>query len=400
MKKIIPLFLAGFLCLLSATPVWAERIDDEDDDTMPELRSVAVSQKSVSQGGKITISADAWDADSRVELLTVTFMHEKGCAKYTAKLLPNSDESIDEPYSGILNIPNNSPLGRYRLQSVLVKDRNENRKRYTAGTAWDADGWPNPFEQGLSFSVVPQEPVPAPKSCSVTENNGVIQLNIALENTNTEVDKITLLFENMENHHKYVCSLDEDTYGQNNVYSYRFSLSPYEPSGVFTLKQLSVKTAFGETQTWSDAADEDSDNLQLSIAAAFHVQSLGIDSSPPQFLGITAGTPVRDNADEKIRIPLTVYASDDLSGVEHITVKFKNPQSDESISKVLYASDCKGDGLYRAELSVKFEKPPGQYQLDCVTVCDYAGNRITYCTQEDLTDKKELIPATCFVTID
>jgi hypothetical protein len=200
-----------------------------------------------------------------------------------------------------------------------------------------------------------------------------------------------LLFENAVNRHKYSVTLTEDDKRADGSYSKTLDISPHEPPGAFALKQMIIKTKAGETRTWSSATNDDPSVLPLPYPASFTVQTGVGDSNPPILSGLGVSERIRGDADDKTDYPLWVEASDAPSGIDYIIVKFKDPASGETLSKVLRDAHLK-DGRYTGPIVVKEEQVPGVYDLDSVTLCDRAGNRIVYCCQKDLTDQKRLLP--------
>lgn len=394
------LLAAGLLC----APVRAFAADS-DDTLPPTVERIVVRQSTVSPGGAVTISADAEDDETGVKSITVYFRHEEEDVTFTAKLLRNSDEDVAAEYSGVLPLPDDAPPGQYRLSRVLAADRAGNRAVYADGIReWDDENHRYPLEWPASFQVkAGTKPLP-PVSCAVSTRDGGYR--VTLDAGGNEVDKATLLFENDANHHKYALSLSENDLQANGTYRKELPVAEHEPSGTFTLKKVTIKNTAKVKQTWSSTVDEDSDDLPLPIAAAFSVQSaLPADKTPPVLHAVQVGEGVRDAEDEKTRYPLNVVVTDDLSGVDHITVKFKEPRSGETIRKVLRSGDLRvtdpdKKDRYSAELVAKFDQTPGLYRLDSVTVCDRAGNRTTYCTAQDLTDNKALLPVTVTVPVN
>lgn len=399
MKRLTGTLLAALLLLCSISPAFAA--SQADDDTPPELESIAVDRVTVRPGGEVIVSADAWDDDSGVKSITATFRHETTGAELRAELLRNSNADISEEFSAALRIPKDAAAGRYALRQVTVRDREENRARYTAGRSeWDSEKGLYPLTTDVSFTVTQQGAPTQPSACAVTRlQSGAYRLTVTFA-AGAEADKVTLLYENAANHHKYILSVGEDERQADGSFRKQFTLAPYEPAGTFTLKKITVKDANGAKQTWSQTVDEDSDDLPLTLASSFTTENSSPDRSAPEFLDLTVSAPVQDDNDEKTRYTIEVRATDDLSGVEHITVKFKDPVSGESVGKVLRAADLQENGRYRARLAVKYGQTPGLYRLDSVTVCDYAGNRVTYCTQTDLTDSKRRLPVQRAISIN
>lgn len=400
-KQIHSFFLAAIMIACFALTAYAKE-DAGKDNVFPELTFITVQNRTVHPGRTVVISADAQNDDSSVKSITAIFANKTENTEYSVKLLPNSDKDVMEEYSGILHVPKGAPPGEYRLRHVVVLDQDDNRARYNAGqTSRDEERGRFPLEWDAAFTVQKDEVLPKPVSCAVTQSAGRYILTFGAGGT--ELDKATLLFENSWNSHKYVASVSSGDLGQDGLYRKEIPISPYEPSGTFTLKQVVIKGLAGKSQTWSasiDEGNEDTKEILLPIATSFAVNSSYFDAAPPELLSIALGSGVRDTKDKKTRYPIRAIVTDDLSGVEHITISFKDPISGKTVGKVLWDSDLIKENQYAGEMSVKFDQTPGRYELDSVTLCDCAGNRITYCDQEDLTDKKRALPVTVSVSVN
>ncbi|HPE15504.1 MAG TPA: Ig-like domain repeat protein [Oscillospiraceae bacterium] len=138
--------------------------------------------------------------------------------------------------------------------------------------------------------------------------------------------------------------------------------------------------------------------LALSVLLLCGTAAAAADTAPPNLSSVAVtDTRVKDN-DEQFY--LVVEASDAGSGIDHITVRFENPENERTYSKVLRPSDY-SDGAYRGWLSINYYEPDGVFQLDQVTLMDNAGNRRIYCRREDVTknNKKVALPSNPTITM-
>lgn len=387
-RAVTAVLLAGTLFCLPST-AFARNTEKERESVPPVLSDIWLETTTVFAGETLRVFADADDDDSGVKKLTATFTHERGGAVYTVTLFHGGEEEA-EAFRGDLRIPREAPAGSYQLLRVVAEDRDGNRALY------DSRGTPLPGS-AVCFEVAAGSPPGGPQSCRVSRSGSLYRVSFRC--TDADLEKATLLFENKENHHKYTISLDVDDLQTDGSYRAELPVSPYEPSGQFALSQVVIRNKAGYQRTWSATVPEDSDDLPLMIAAAFSVQGKQTDSVPPTLLALKVGDGQRDEKDEKTRYPLQLRARDDDSGIAHITVRFEDADSGESVSKVLRAADCKQGGFYSGELAVDFDRQPGVYRLYSVTLCDEAGNRITYCREADLTDNKRVLPMTAAVTV-
>lgn len=389
-RTFLAVLLAGSLfCLPGKAYARDFGREKEREGVPPVLNDIWLETGTAFAGETLRVFADADDDDSGVKKLTATFAHERDGTAYTVTLLQGGEEEA-EVFRGDLKIPPEAAAGIYRLLRVVVEDRDGNRALY------DSRGKALPGN-AVGFEVTTGSPPGAPQSCQVSKVGPLYQLTFRC--ADTDLQKATLLFVNRENRHKYAVTLDADMLRADGSYRTELPISPYEPAGDFALSQVVLRNKAGYQRTWSATISEDSDDLPLMVSAAFSVLGKHSDNAPPVLLALKVGGGNRDKQDEKTRYPLQVSARDDGSEIAHITVRFEEQRSGESVSKVLRADDRKQGDFYAGELVVDFDRPPGTYRLHSVTLCDQAGNRITYCREADLTDKKLLLPMTAAVTV-
>lgn len=138
--------------------------------------------------------------------------------------------------------------------------------------------------------------------------------------------------------------------------------------------------------------------LALSLLLLGGAARAAADTAPPKLSSVAvADTRVKGNEQQ---FYLMVEASDDQSGIDHITVRFENPENERTCSKVLRPSDF-SDGAYRGWLSLSYYEPDGVFRLDQVTLMDTAGNRRIYCRAEDVTknNRKVALPSDPVITM-
>lgn len=105
------------------------------------------------------------------------------------------------------------------------------------------------------------------------------------------------------------------------------------------------------------------------------------DVQGPRLSSVAVTGQTREGNDLKYRIE--VRAADNLSGVEHITVQFKNRINDRTVSKVLRATDGV-DGVYSGWLTINAYEPDGIFTLYKVTLADRAENYQIYRHKQDI----------------
>lgn len=116
---------------------------------------------------------------------------------------------------------------------------------------------------------------------------------------------------------------------------------------------------------------------------------------------------VTDNKreDNDLMYMLKVEATDDISGIEHITVQFKNFSSDKIVSKVLRSEDFL-DNIYSGWLKINAYEKDGVFTLYKVILSDNANNSQIYCRSQDIDPDSEvdedklILPNSATITLD
>lgn len=395
MKRLISISLA---LLTLVGPLSAIACAAEGDIDWPQLVSYSVEHTEVAPGGRTDIAIGVRAEQSVPKAVSAVFVHEQGSTAYTVALHLDTDDDEADTFAGTFYIPKNAPQGYYRLARVIVEDRDENVSVHA--TAYEDDN----EEQGrfalnwdFGLTVLPGAGTAAPASCSVALTDGTYRLTFRHSGTG-DFEKATLLFVNGDNHRKIAVSVGEDHAEATGLYRRDIAVSRYEPSGIFTLKEVVIRDRAGGQQTYNAEPDTEDGEKPLTFSASFYVNTAHMDTAHPVLRSVSVGSGVRDAEDEVTRYPITATVADDLSGVDYIILKFKNPGG-ESISKVLRAADYQ-NGVYTGRLKVDFDRQPGIYVLNSVAVCDRAGNRMTYCVAQDLSDRKLLLPVTASVSVN
>ncbi|GEM_PF-691463 len=111
------------------------------------------------------------------------------------------------------------------------------------------------------------------------------------------------------------------------------------------------------------------------------------DSQGPRLSSVSVTDQAKDGNDLKYLIE--VHATDNLSGIEHITVQFKNFSNDRIASKVLRAEDG-SDNVYSGWMTINAYEPDGTFTLYKVTLADNAENHQIYCRKQDIDPDSEV----------
>lgn len=127
--------------------------------------------------------------------------------------------------------------------------------------------------------------------------------------------------------------------------------------------------------------------LFTSILLSGILPAYAADMKEPRLLSVTVTDQVdRDGND--IKYLIEVSADDDISGINHITIQFKNLSNDRSVNKILYPEDFNGE-VYTGWVKINAYEPEGSFTLYKVTLTDNAGNYKVYCRISDIDPDNE-----------
>lgn len=126
------------------------------------------------------------------------------------------------------------------------------------------------------------------------------------------------------------------------------------------------------------------------------------DTLGPRLSAVTVTEEARDGNDLKYYVELE--AADDLSGINHMTVQFKNLDRDRSVAAVMRAEDGV-NGVYGGWLTINAYEPDGTFFLYKVTLTDNKGNVQLYCRDSDIDEESDVdkdklpLPNTATITL-
>jgi hypothetical protein len=182
---------------------------------------------------------------------------------------------------------------------------------------------------------------------------------------------------------------DDDMFAKG-IYRKKLEVPSYEPSGNYELFKITTKDVAGNDQAYCNNGEEDSVHLLLS--EEFNVYSSKGDTTNGVLESVELGNLREDPDDDKnMQYKIKVKASDAVSGIDHITVRFKNLANDRTVSKVLKEEDLHGS-YYTGWMDISEYEPNGTFVLDNVGVTDKANNYQAYCRPEDVSDKNHKLP--------
>ena len=383
--KLISLFCA---LLLLSTPTTAFA---DTDNGEPELYDFSLSRQVVSPGSTLSIGANGWDEDG-IRSILLRFEEEHSKTILTVTLKTSAEGAEKECLcNGELSVPATAPEGVYRLKSASLTDKSGNRSLYRREEDIRDDDEEEALEEIPSFQVVKNPGTLSPLACQVERKDlsagCTTALSLTLPQAPMGFDKATAVFWNPQNGRRLIYNIKEEDEVAAGVYRAELEIPEHEPQGSYTLLKITVKDRTGESVTYASNGEEDS--FPLPVTCSFQVGNSQGDTTPPVLhsVAITGTRTIGNNREYQ----LEVRASDDLSGVEHITMRFHNDQNDRSVTKVL-TKDDRWSGVYTGWLQVSLFEPDGTFYLDNVGLMDEAKNYQAYCRPADIKDWNHKLP--------
>ena len=392
MKKFTSIILLMALVFSMSVVGFAASDDDEEDVILPTIEKFEVDQSENYPGGYIKIGAYMKsNSDDPAFWIDTVFLNKDTGKGITVRLLRNGDEDLEYDFAAHIKADKSLADGNYILTRAVIGDNDGNREVYTgAGYTEDFPYQRHNLPNVISFTVGYDVSIPKMTACRVKKDDK--GRFFVLTKTNMKVDSVTLLFTNPENNHRISVTLGEDEREDDYTYFRELPVSKYEPTGMFGLKTIITKDMNNESYTFTK--DPDDDQYPLNVEYSFRTQASAVDTIPPYVKSIKKinqkTTKSKDDVDEEITFRLV--AGDNMSGIKHVIVKFRNPVTDESCNIVFRQDNFIKNGIYEATLKLDNEEKKGTWKTERITAVDNAGNRQIYTTKEDLKDERLLLP--------
>lgn len=402
--------LAGLLALglLLPTAAWAEEAEAPYNPG-PFLDAIQLSSDTAAPGGKLTVGVDAYDPDG-IRSVWVRFIHDESETVLSVPLkCRRSDPAVEGLWSGELELPEDAPLGEYRLRSVVLLDNRDGRTRYLreADMNWNARDT-ELLEEEPSFTLLADSAGPVLLGCSVLEDtvtagedeDGVVRtarVTVAARDDAAGFDKAVLVFREPGGK-KFFASLSRRDWQYDDVYYRDVPIDTDQPGGSYRLVKAELTDRAGN-KTVLGYGD---DSVPLDSAFSCGVRIIGDGSDrhlAPVLQAVTVGE--RRDYGDYIEYEIAVKAADRGPKLHHITVRFKNPANGRTVSKVIRAQGqdwLLGTDVYTGWLRVNAFEPDGTFVLDSVVVTDEAKNAQTYRRPEDVSGSQLSLPCTASFT--
>ncbi|HAN44599.1 MAG TPA: hypothetical protein DCP97_04320, partial [Ruminococcaceae bacterium] len=380
-KKIMPFAIAFAVAAVSPTTVLAN-----DDIEGPTLSEIAINRIETSPKGEIIVSADAYDSDG-IRSVKAFFQNTENSKTLSIELKETTSSSnAFYRYSGCLKIPENTPEGSYKLKYVILTDTLNNKSRYFDKTELKDD---NVYllNKKLLFSVLKDNTPPTITNCSLSSNqikpDSKASVFLWAEDYISGVDKATLIFKSKSSNRKLFCNIDKDDLTESGYYKGELKTEKYQPNDSFSLYKAIIYDNAGNKQIYCNSNEKDA--LPMTLNCSFDaISEQAQDTAAPILKDIYISDKDEDEKDFKYLI--NIKAEDDVSGIEHISVRFKNKANGRTASAVLSADDYL-NGIYSGWLNISKYEPDGIFELENVGLTDNAQNYQAYCPKQDVTEE-------------
>lgn len=365
------------------------------DNTAPTLNSFSFSPTSaqLSDNIKVTFSLSASDAENKVEKIIVEFSPEKSGGSKSETFSKIELQSVN--LSGEIDFGKNPKSGLY-LVSIYLEDDKKN-KITLLNSDLNALGFNSTFE--------------------IIENTTIDNTSPSLNGFSFSPTKLDLSSKTLAV--EYQLNISDDASGLDEA-TIEFA-SPGKGNGKSeTLKKLSGLSAslsgtidFGKNPdvgTWLVSITlKDKSGNQITFSSS-DLNSKGFPSSleitetkdltPPQLTGFSFSPGAIDLASEQRTVSFALEASDDISGIEEVTVEFSPPGNGGSKSETFRKIGNRSASLAG---SIDLGKNPSTGIWNAkVTLKDGAGNQVVFTASElqaksfpsslEVKDTKDIVP--------
>lgn len=413
-RRILTSLLA--LGMLLPTAAWAKG-EEMPRNEGPFLEQIQIDAETAARGGTLSIAADAWDDDG-IWSFWVYFIHdESGTLLSVPMELRFGDPRLDGRYSAKLEIPENAPLGKYQLRSVVLMDPLDNRTRYFRQADMrdreDIQSLDELLEGELFFTVEEDKAGPQLLSCSVIadsvqagkdeeDRNYTFQITMEALDSGAGFEKASLIFES-EKGKKFYTSLNRKDWQRGDIYQKDVSVRENQTEGEYRLVKATLEDRAGNKTILGYGKDA----LPLDSVFVCGVRVKSQEDGKglaPALKSVTIGDRRREHIDQTVDrtdYEIIVKAEDRGSRLHHITVKFKNDETGKSVSKVIRAEGQEhtlGYDVYIGWLTLGSWEQPGTFTLDTVVVTDEAGNSQSYRRPGDCSGRQLPLPCSASFT--
>jgi hypothetical protein len=339
---------------------------DYSDAEPPEVTAIWFDPQQVLPGANISIYVQATDNLSGISSISGTAKSPSG----TAVLSFGCERSDSEDsFVGTSAIPDRAEMGRWCLTYLQVTDKVYNSKIYSPNSALLTSSY---FEVvGSDSDNVPPEVTAVYVSPLEVDGGGSVQVTVEAEDDKSGVARISGVFMSPSKHARLSFSCSNE--GEPNLFYGHLTIPEDAESGQWTLESLQAQDEARNAKTFNRA-----NYPSLFDHASVHVHTNGSDSQPPTLDNLmTYPTTVAYGETAQI----TVYASDDISGISSISGGLLSPSGTAQLHfSCIYDQE---HDEYQAEVVIPNNAEIGLWRVGYIRMIDKARNEIDYVYQKN-----------------
>jgi len=270
---------------------------------------------------------------------------------------------------GTLAIPDRAEMGRWYLTYLRIADKVYNSKTYSPNSALLTNSY---FEVvGSDSDNIPPEVTAVYLNPLEVNGGGGVQVTVEAEDDKSGVARISGVFMSPSKHARLSFSCGNE--GEPNLFYGHLTIPEDAESGQWTLESLQAQDEARNAKTFNRA-----NHPSLFRHASVHVHTNGSDSQPPTLDNLMT-YPATVAYEETAQI--TVYASDDISGISGISGGLRSPSGKARLHfSCIYDQD---NDEYQAEVVIPNNAEIGLWRVDYIRMIDKARNEIDYVYQKN-----------------
>jgi hypothetical protein len=349
---------------------------DYSDAEPPVVVAVWFDPQQISPGAKLSIYIQATDNLSGVDSISGFVRSPSQTAVLPFAGLRSGSNGL---FVGSLMIPEHAEMGPWYIISLRLTDRAHNGRHYSHDSPELRHAY---FEIVASDSdKVPPEIMAVYADPSEVEGGGGVQITVEAEDDKSGVASIhgVLISPSKNARLSFACS-KTDT----NVFHGYVTIPEDAESGDWSFEYVRVEDEAKNAKTFYRR-----DYPDVFYDASIRIYTAGSDSQPPTLEDVIIYTPTvayEESAE------IIVHASDDISGISHISGRLRSPSGNAYIPfSCVYDPE---NQEYKAEVIIKSNTEVGLWRVDHIKMIDEANNQITYTDQEDLRLKQAVFEIT------
>ena len=346
------------------------------DKTAPVLDNLTISATSVKAPGKIEVVAKASDDISGVESVSISFECDNNSVSaeysddyyielqntYFNENTKQTEKYEDGKFHGTLEFTPNTFPGIYAITYVTVRDNVGNVKFYYQNSGSVDTELPD-YVKKISIEVEKSDLAPLKlKTLSLSETSvkapGKIEVTAELDRESSDFKELKVSFKKTDSERYLDANLKKDDSGK---FVGELNMDEYEVAGDYAFFSICIDE--GESIYYFKNNPSIPDAVKSMVVK---VSNDKVDSERPQIKNITLSS---TEVDVPGKISFTIEGIDNVSGVNSVSVGFKNTKTKETVFGYCIPNYCL-DG----DISVDQYTGSGEYIISSINISDEAGN--------------------------